>query len=73
MTLPVDRIMTSGLRIEILGALLPIQLIWLFSGILVYEGIVKTIDNTAETVNMLHNVHGVVMGSTPRETDVKRT
>ncbi|KAM1125684.1 hypothetical protein FF1_040953 [Malus domestica] len=26
-----------------------------------------------KTVNMLHNVHGVVMGSTPRETDVKRT
>ncbi|XP_020252688.1 metal tolerance protein 1-like [Asparagus officinalis] len=41
-------------RIEILGALVSIQLIWLLAGILVYEAIARLINNTGE-------VHGVLM------------
>ncbi|XP_061996991.1 metal tolerance protein 1-like isoform X2 [Rosa rugosa] len=41
-------------RIEILGALVSIQLIWLLAGILVYEAIVRMINNTS-------NVNGFLM------------
>lgn len=41
-------------RIEILGALVSIQLIWVLAGILVYEAIVRLLNNTGE-------VHGVWM------------
>ncbi|KHG25265.1 Metal tolerance 1 -like protein [Gossypium arboreum] len=40
-------------RIEILGALVSIQLIWLLAGILVYEAIVRLINNTGEVYGFL--------------------
>ncbi|XWS76808.1 hypothetical protein CRYUN_Cryun01aG0209100 [Craigia yunnanensis] len=40
-------------RIEILGALVSIQLIWLLAGILVYESIVRLINNTGEVNGFL--------------------
>ncbi|XVF72935.1 hypothetical protein PTKIN_Ptkin12aG0160600 [Pterospermum kingtungense] len=40
-------------RIEILGALVSIQLIWLLAGILVYEAIVRLINNTGEVNGFL--------------------
>ncbi|XVF80321.1 hypothetical protein PTKIN_Ptkin15bG0061300 [Pterospermum kingtungense] len=40
-------------RIEILGALISIQLIWLLAGILVYEAIVRLINNTSEVNGFL--------------------
>lgn len=40
-------------RIEILGALVSIQLIWLLAGILVYEAIVRFINGTAEVDGFL--------------------
>ncbi|XVF22273.1 hypothetical protein REPUB_Repub12eG0159100 [Reevesia pubescens] len=40
-------------RIEILGALVSIQLIWLLAGILVYEAIVRIINNTGEVNGFL--------------------
>ncbi|KAB2595897.1 metal tolerance protein 1-like [Pyrus ussuriensis x Pyrus communis] len=40
-------------RIEILGALVSIQLIWLLAGILVYEAIVRMIHNTSEVNGFL--------------------
>ncbi|XWS46313.1 hypothetical protein CRYUN_Cryun14cG0054800 [Craigia yunnanensis] len=40
-------------RIEILGAFVSIQLIWLLAGILVYEAIVRLINNTAEVNGFL--------------------
>ncbi|XP_050385720.1 metal tolerance protein 1-like [Argentina anserina] len=40
-------------RIEILGALVSIQLIWLLAGILVYEAIVRMISNTSEVNGFL--------------------
>lgn len=40
-------------RIEILGALVSIQLIWLLAGILVYEAIVRMINNTSEVNGFL--------------------
>ncbi|KAJ7963411.1 Metal tolerance 1-like protein [Quillaja saponaria] len=60
-------------RVEILGALVSIQLIWLIAGILVYEAITRIIHDTGE-VNWLFNVfscciwssgqycHGCVIG-----------
>ncbi|KAK6285872.1 hypothetical protein POUND7_012051 [Theobroma cacao] len=40
-------------RIEILGALVSIQMIWLLAGILVYEAIVRLINNTGEVNGFL--------------------
>ncbi|MBA0879037.1 hypothetical protein Goshw_004738 [Gossypium schwendimanii] len=40
-------------RIEILGALVSIQLIWLLAGILVYEAIVRLINKTGEVYGFL--------------------
>ncbi|KAL6536582.1 Metal tolerance protein 1 [Orobanche gracilis] len=40
-------------RIEILGALVSIQLIWLLTGILVYEAIVRIVQNTGEVQGFL--------------------
>ncbi|GER41773.1 zinc transporter [Striga asiatica] len=40
-------------RIEILGALVSIQLIWLLTGILVYEAIVRLVQNTGEVQGFL--------------------
>lgn len=40
-------------RIEILGALVSIQLIWLLAGILVYEAIVRLLNNTGEVQGVL--------------------
>ncbi|KAG1365689.1 metal tolerance protein 1 [Cocos nucifera] len=40
-------------RIEILGALVSIQLIWLLAGILVYEAIVRLIHNSGEVKGVL--------------------
>ncbi|XP_073023780.1 metal tolerance protein A1-like [Primulina eburnea] len=40
-------------RIEILGALVSIQLIWLLSGILVYEAVVRLIQDTGEVQGFL--------------------
>ncbi|GAB4858110.1 Metal tolerance protein 1 [Ancistrocladus abbreviatus] len=40
-------------RIEILGALVSIQMIWLLAGILVYEAVVRIIDDTGEVQGFL--------------------
>ncbi|KAL3613758.1 Metal tolerance protein 1 [Castilleja foliolosa] len=40
-------------RIEILGALVSIQLIWLLTGILVYEAIIRLVQNTGEVQGFL--------------------
>lgn len=40
-------------RIEILGALVSIQIIWLLAGILVYEAIIRIIENTSEVNGFL--------------------
>ncbi|KAE9603455.1 putative cation efflux protein [Lupinus albus] len=64
-------------RIEILGALVSIQMIWLLAGILVYEAIDRIIAGPRElyvivlgtTINMLRNILEVLMESTPREID----
>ncbi|XP_021897221.1 metal tolerance protein 1-like isoform X2 [Carica papaya] len=40
-------------RIEILGALVSIQLIWLLAGILVYEAVVRFVNDTAEVNGFL--------------------
>ncbi|PPS03848.1 hypothetical protein GOBAR_AA16809 [Gossypium barbadense] len=44
-------------RIEILGALVSIQLIWLLAGILVYEAIVRLINNTGEGHSKTEHSH----------------
>ncbi|KAG5404773.1 hypothetical protein IGI04_010892 [Brassica rapa subsp. trilocularis] len=40
-------------RIEILGALVSIQLIWLLTGILVYEAIIRLLTETTESVGVM--------------------
>ncbi|WZZ51726.1 hypothetical protein YC2023_051833 [Brassica napus] len=65
-------------RIEILGALVSIQLIWLLTGILVYEAITRLIQQTNDDVDgsytpkMLRSILDVLMESTPREIDAKQ-
>ncbi|KAJ4728015.1 Metal tolerance protein 1 [Melia azedarach] len=45
-------------RVEILGALVSIQLIWLLAGILVYEAIVRLIHDTGHDHGHGHHGHG---------------
>ncbi|PPR86621.1 hypothetical protein GOBAR_AA34070 [Gossypium barbadense] len=54
-------------RIEILGALVSIQMIWLLAGILVYEAIARLIHDTGEVQGFLHDTephsHGLSITS----------
>ncbi|KAF2597389.1 hypothetical protein F2Q68_00007401 [Brassica cretica] len=59
-------------RIEILGALVSIQMIWILAGILVYEAIVRLKNGSGQVEGSLIDVLDVLMESTPWEINETR-